>query len=269
MTWYQQSLIESIEGMSRSVESSMIRNILLEYRRFTRHPVWTTLRYLNVGLIQPIARGIKTVLFGWKKEKSDTDRIVESVNQLTEFMMTGQIDKTESFMDKYIRKGLVQSMGARLVGALGYSQEGAQRHEDLIAQGKGAMIASIKDAYQKGGREALDDAQYQIYQDSWSAKFFKSIVKRGRMVQQPNAINPDGAIDNQFSPFQSRSIELKERNVSLLEYIAKTQTLLLAKTADGFDFSHQFMKDLEMSFVHATRQNAQDVRHATYEAAAI
>lgn len=238
---YQQAIVGAIESMSKNVEGSLIRNLVMEYQRFTRHPVWSSLRYLNAGLIQPVASGIKTILFGWKKEKSDTDRIVESINELTEFMMTGQIDRTESFMDKYIRKGLVQSMGERLAGLAGFSKAGAQRHEDRLSMGQGRVIDAIKDAYAKGGVSAISKEDMQKLQDSWSAVFFKDIVKKGRLL-------PAGGNDNNLftpNPYQSEMLSLTRMVVHNTEQIAKTNALLLLGAMESAVNIDEFFKDYD------------------------
>ena len=154
---YQQSIITAIENMKDSVETSLIRTLVLEYRQFTRNPVWSTFRLLNAGLIKPVASAVSTIMFGWKKTKSDTDRIVESIDKLREFMMTGQVDKQRSMFEKIIQGGLVGVTG-RIIGAgLGITQSAAQSAEDKASRGEKATF-----------REQL------------SKRFISDIIQRGR-----------------------------------------------------------------------------------------
>lgn len=227
---YQQAIIDSLKDMSKSVEGNLIRSMVMEYQRFTRHPVWSSLRYLNAGLIQPVASGIKTILFGWKKEKSDTDRIVESINELTEFMMTGQIDRTESFMDKYIRKGLLQSMSERVLGLGGYDRAGAQRIEDMRASGQDWRIDQVLNKHRAGGTGALTDEERQIHKDLISSKIFSSIIKRGRL--SPDGGDEGGRIID-ITPYQADMKSIVEKVAMHTESIAKSNAMLLLSAMEG------------------------------------
>lgn len=243
---YYQSMVTAIEGLSKSVETNMVRSLLMEYQRFTRHPVWASMRYINAGLIQPVATGIKTMLFGWKKEKSDTDRIVDSINELTEFMMTGQIDRTESFMDKYIRKGLVQSIGERLGNVVGVSREGAQRIEDMKFAGKGAYIEDVMKAYKQGGMSALQNAeQRQLVKDVLSSKIYSTIIKRGRMVG-PNGVE-GGEDQNSLTLFESQSINLLTSIKTSLEQLTQMTNIMLIGAMENSIKMQDFFTDYERS----------------------
>lgn len=242
---YQQGIISAIEGLGRSVETNLIRTLAMEYQRFTRHPVWSSLRYLNAGLIAPVTSGIKTILFGWKKEKSDTDRIVESVNELTEFMMTGQIDKTESFMDKYIRKGLLQSLGERVLRVGGIDRDGAQRIEDLRAAGNQGLIDDVLSKHRMGGIGALSDEERQIHRDLIASKIFSSIVRRGR--QQSD----DSGCCEHVLPYQNEMQSLTSQMVMYLDQISKINAMILLSASNGSVMMEEFFNDF-----HRMNQNS-------------
>jgi hypothetical protein len=173
---YQQSIISAIENMKDSVETSLIRTLVLEYRQFTRNPVWSTLRLINAGLIKPLASTIGTILFGWKKTKSDTDRIVESVDRLREFMMTGQIDDRRSTFEKIIQGGLAGITGRLIGSAVGINEASAQRAEDKASRGEEATFLErlskrfINDTIKRGRND------YGVVPDRVSTNIEKSML---------------------------------------------------------------------------------------------
>lgn len=140
---YYRSMINAIERLGRDdgPMAGMFRTMIMEYRRFTRSPVWTSLRLLTTRLIIPLVRTVSGVLFGGKKAKSDTDRIVEVLEKQLEFMRTGQIDQSQGFFERLSSQGIL-GMPARAFGRMigrqfDVSAETAQDRENRSNRGEG------------------------------------------------------------------------------------------------------------------------------------
>jgi len=139
ITWHLMHVAESIQGLSDRIESSLTRTLLMEYRRFARHPVWTTLRLFNEHFVMPLIRTAGSLLFGRKREKSDTDRIVDSVDKLREWQMKGEIHQDKGFFERLKEQGIVgmpvRALARAGLSAVGVSREAAQRREDELQYG--------------------------------------------------------------------------------------------------------------------------------------
>ncbi|WGH49890.1 hypothetical protein [Alishewanella phage vB_AspM_Slickus01] len=264
-TWYQRSLLELMANKGEENEIAIVRGVLMGWKRFSRHPVWTSLRYTGM-MVKGIGNVASTMLFGFKKEKNGFEKIVDAIKELTEFVMTGQIDKSESFMDKYIRKGLISSMTERVAGKLGYNIEGAQRNEDLMASGRGFLLEEAKKSMKQFGFATAE--QMQLIDDERSSKLFKNIIKRGRIPKQfAEEKTPQETPVYVYNPYELTMLRSKEQELRFLESIAKTNALLLASTSYAADFSADFLKQFEFDYAHLSNKNTMAIESTLHNTA--
>lgn len=139
ITWHLMHVADAIQGLSDRMESSLTRTLLMEYRRFARHPVWTTLRLFNEHFVMPLIRTAGSLLFGRKREKSDTDRIVDSVDRLREWQMKGELNQDKGFFERLKEQGIVgmpvRALARAGLSAVGINRDAAQRREDELQYG--------------------------------------------------------------------------------------------------------------------------------------
>lgn len=132
----QGNIIRGLGRLSEGTETGL-RSLYLSYREFMRFPVWNTLKTV-AGFM---TKSIGGILFGFKEQKSDTDRIVDAINKQTEFMRTGSIDNEDNFFVRMFRQGAL-GMAARGVGraalsaTTGISRNRAQERENNRASGQ-------------------------------------------------------------------------------------------------------------------------------------
>ena len=90
-----------------------LQRVLFNVRRFYNHPGLMSLTVLGsvigktVGKVIDVTKGL---LLGWRRQ-SDADRIVESVDKLREFMMTGQVDERRSLFKTFATRGFAGLVG--------------------------------------------------------------------------------------------------------------------------------------------------------------
>jgi len=132
----RREMIRALEHLTSKGETSL-RSLYLSFQDFMRFPVWNTLRFIGNSLRTTVSG----ILFGFKKRKSDTDRIVEAISKQTEFLRTGAIDNTNGFFVRMWRQGImgmpVKAIGESLLEATtGISRSRAQNREDARARGE-------------------------------------------------------------------------------------------------------------------------------------
>lgn len=125
---------DRVSALGTAVKTTFMSAIKDSYLRFTKAPIFTTLKTLfNVG-VKPVLSGIKTFLFGsGQKEKSTT----EAVKDQTQFLRTGFIKDQSSFLGRFMERGLLKSLGSGAITALTGAGRGmSQRAEEKKAQGE-------------------------------------------------------------------------------------------------------------------------------------
>lgn len=131
--FYKRQTIYAIDSLSARLHNIFSRTMVMEWKRFTRNPVWTTLRLVTTKVIFPILNVAGSILTGWKK-KSDTDRIVEAIDKLTELTRTGQINQDKSLFQRFASGGLIGTLGKSIVDGFlsdaGITKERAQQVEN-------------------------------------------------------------------------------------------------------------------------------------------
>ena len=255
---YQQEIVSAINELNNQIEESFVRRLVLEYRQFMRNPVWNSIRLLNKMVISPVLGLTKTLLFGRKKRESDTDRIVRSVNELTEFMRTGMIDREKGFIQRVIEGGLVGAPAKALArGVLskttGIGVGAAQAREDAKASGT------------MGNRGFLENLVGNI-----SNKLYgNEIIRRGHMQQMGDS----KSIEDLFNLFE-QSTEHESRTASLVE---QTNKILSRIENFGYEqvrnqrqlFEHELEKDVALEqqrFIETSRHaSVMDIMKADAE----
>lgn len=117
--------------------ANLLQSMNRKYHEFMRFPVWNSLAVVGKTVLSTVS----TLAFGFKKRKSDTDRIVEAIKHQTEFMRTGAIDQTRNLFQQFMRGGLIgtplRKLGEGIMsGVTGISQKRAQERENRRAQGE-------------------------------------------------------------------------------------------------------------------------------------
>ncbi len=140
-----------------------LQSFSLFYQRFARHPILNTLRLAMKPLGWFFSKGWE-LLFG--KRKSETDRIVESNERITEFLRKGFSDSRKTAFQRGIRntgRGIA-SLGSRALG-MGPIQS-AQELEDKRSRGESLGRGRVSRFFNE---RRLDKAQPYITQKSFGA----------------------------------------------------------------------------------------------------
>lgn len=119
-----------------------------QYQQFMRHPMWNTMKLMNDYLISPVFRAASGILFGFKKEMTVEEKILEAIQQQTQFLMKGEIEPSRGFFQRLMQGGLVGMAGRGVLTAVGAGRGMAQSREAARARGE---------APQGGIRGALAD----------------------------------------------------------------------------------------------------------------
>lgn len=163
-TFYQQEIVSAIDGLKKDIGDSFVRRMILEYRQFQRNPVWSTLRAIDKLVVSPVTSLAKTLTFGFKKDKTDGDRIVEVLTEIKNYLMLGQVYKKPEWWDRLLRGGAIgstiEAVGGGVLDLAGMGRKAAQRAEIKAQQGiqlnwrdKAALLQYRDEIIQKGRDE--------------------------------------------------------------------------------------------------------------------
>ena len=96
------------------------------WAEFTEKPFW----YLLVNSMSLL----KNTLFGWSRE-TDNEKIVNAIDKLTQFMMTGEVDQRKGLIAQFKSGGLLKLASGLVTSAIGAGSGLAQRNEDALSVG--------------------------------------------------------------------------------------------------------------------------------------
>lgn len=195
---HQEAISSNINLMGR--DSDVVNRGLIRWmRQFWKHPVWASLSLIG-NVLSGTASLFGSILFGSKKELTISEKILKATKEQTEFLMKGSIDRTESFMDKLIRRGLVGSIAAGVakvgLGAFGISRSKAQQREE--DKSKGTLKSSITgwfsdmfygDNIKKFGRQGGIFGSSKIAPEGVAEP-----IKRGEAVSHPLYVSDNGFV---------------------------------------------------------------------------
>lgn len=178
---YYDKMLDALYNME-SKNSSQNRGIYLATKEFMRHPMWNSLRLTLKGLWE-VTKFSSSVLFGFRKRKSDTDRIVDAIKEQTQWHMTKSITQQQGFFTRLLRQGVVgmpiRGIANVLTEQLGVGRTVAQRNEDIRSRGGdvsgvGNAIADFlyKNTITKKGRLGIEQDD-----NSGCCDLMSSIVK--------------------------------------------------------------------------------------------
>lgn len=140
---YYRSLIGEVRNLGTTNRDNFFEGLILQYRNFMRHPVWNSLRILADRVLRPLANMVTGVLFGFKKQMSDTDRIVQAIEKQTEFQRTGRIEADGNMFTRLFRTGIVNSAIRSAIDIGSYGNVGinaAQQAREKKARGEDVTI---------------------------------------------------------------------------------------------------------------------------------
>lgn len=113
------------------------------YRRLVDHPGLTAMTLLGKGIgktFSTVAGIGKSILFGKGDQRSNTEKIVQAIDKVREFMMTNAVDERKSLWERYKTGGLTGfalSGAKNLAGkAVGASRGLAEQREDRRSRGR-------------------------------------------------------------------------------------------------------------------------------------
>jgi hypothetical protein len=169
---YLDKILQAVDNLDKSADSN--RGWYLATKDFFRHPELYIGRAVVKGIVATFKFGFGA-LFGFKKEKSDTDRIVDAIEKQTEWHMTNSVDQSRGFFERLKAQGVL-GMGVRGIANLGLRVAGvdkkkAQAQEDARASGE-AVPRSV--------RGVLSDIIYK-----------SDITKKGRLGTVKTAVKDD------------------------------------------------------------------------------
>lgn len=146
---YSDKMLTAIMSLE-SKNSSQNRGIYLATKEFMRHPMWNSLRFTLKALYET-TKFTFGLAFGFKKKKSDTDRIVDAIKEQTEWHMTKSINQQKGFFSRLIQQGIVgmplRGLANIVTDSLGVGRNTAQLNEDARARGESpsGIAATISD----------------------------------------------------------------------------------------------------------------------------
>lgn len=134
---YMDKLLTAIQSMESSNDGQN-RGIYLAYKEFMRHPVWNSLKFTMNALYES-SKLTYGVLFGFKKQQSDTDRIVEAIERQTEWHMTKSIGQQKGFFSRLMSQGIlgmpIRGLANIALNGLNMGRNRAQDQENARARG--------------------------------------------------------------------------------------------------------------------------------------
>lgn len=92
-----------------------------------------------LNLITTPLRWMSNTMFGWRNSdpfSSGFDKISKAIEEQTEFLATGEIDRTRSLWQRFTQQGLLGMAGRGILGQMGFGVDAAQRREDARSQGE-------------------------------------------------------------------------------------------------------------------------------------
>ena len=211
---YMQNAIDAANNGNRG-NHSILRNVFFTLRRFSNHPVWNSLILLEQWVVRPLVKTIFGLTFGFKKNVSELSLVRKSIEEQTQFLMTGGIDRRGS-RDSYLFgiRGLVGLLGQGLDTVLskvildtwGVNQKRAQQNEERRARNEKTANNTVVDKF----RAALSDFFYKDI-----------IIRRGRVggiLNQPatESTKSNSAVDD----------EIPVREIILRELLSEQNTIL-------------------------------------------
>lgn len=135
---YASKMLSALQRMEAAGQAQE-RGIYLAIREFQMNPLLKTLN-VSMRAIRGSLSLAFGVAFGFKKRKSDTDRIVDAIKEQTEWMMEGQISQQQGIFTRLFRQGLIgfsaRTFGALGAGALGIGRDRAQDTENRRSRGE-------------------------------------------------------------------------------------------------------------------------------------
>jgi hypothetical protein len=135
---YASKMLSALQRMEAAGQAQE-RGIYLAIREFQMNPLLKTLN-VSMRAIRGSLSLAFGVAFGFKKRKSDTDRIVDAIKEQTEWMMEGQISQQQGIFTRLFRQGLIgfsaRTFGALGAGALGIGRDRAQDAENRRSRGE-------------------------------------------------------------------------------------------------------------------------------------
>lgn len=135
---YASKMLSALQRMEAAGQTQE-RGIYLAIREFQMNPLLKTLN-VSMRAIRGSLSLAFGVAFGFKKRKSDTDRIVDAIKEQTEWMMEGQISQQQGIFTRLFRQGLIgfsaRTFGALGAGALGIGRDRAQDAENRRSRGE-------------------------------------------------------------------------------------------------------------------------------------
>lgn len=133
----QERVSSQLERVVHEIRTSRTNNTTLTmktasfFRELYAHPGLTALTTLNNGLRVTL----KPLLFGFGKRESDADRTIKAINQQTEYLRTGAIDKRAGLL-RAIGRGLIPHMVQGVAALYGIRRGVAQEREDAMSRGE-------------------------------------------------------------------------------------------------------------------------------------
>lgn len=132
-TVYFRNMITAILSNNRG-NRDLISKLQVKYLEFMRHPIWNSLVGLMKTTVVPMAKLVSGVIFGFKKRKTDTDRIVDSINRIYEFLRTGKV-QGKGFFSRMLSGGLVGLLGSGVGALAGVGRGVSQKAEEKRSEG--------------------------------------------------------------------------------------------------------------------------------------
>lgn len=278
---YYRSIVTAIHSLGRSNKQTFLESALLSYRAFIRNPFWTTLNLtLSTlsGVVKTAFSVSKGLLLGFRRRMTDTDRIVKAINEQTEFMRTGQIDRSMGFFTRLFRTGILGTAGAGIASVAGFGRGRAQERENIQSRGgqqndirsrvaSWLFGGSIVQRGRESGQLGREDQNIKLLEEirdiffDWNGKGVDVNIKdSGRIYDGEfeivNSMMANGEslinIASQGKAMQTFMEKSKEDTIEFRE----AQLVALEDIADATDDSHKVLKKIRGGQIFGMFQRA-------------
>lgn len=188
---YLDKILSATHSLNNS-NTEQNRGIYLAFKDFTRNAVWNSLRLGMKVLIETGRIGLG-VLFGFRKRVTDTDRIVNAINKLTQWQMNGYVTQQKSFFSRLVGQGVlgmpIRKFTNVLLDGVGIGIESAQQVEDRRSRGervnpfqKFFTELFYDDVITKRGRLGTQDATFNNTPEDSTESLMKYQLRELRLI---------------------------------------------------------------------------------------
>lgn len=246
---YSDKMLSALHNLEAK-NSSQNRGIYLATKEFMRHPMWNSLRFTLKALYET-TKFTFGLAFGFKKKKSDTDRIVDAIKEQTEWHMTKSINQQKGFFSRLMSQGVIgmplRGLANIVTDSLGVGRSNAQNNEDRRSRGESpsgfaATISDFlyKDVITRKGRLGSDSQESESM--NVHDVLLYDIIKK-QMLESVACCSATGRAMNMQNQLSRDIMRLDEQSDSRQnEYTTKRDVLLIDMMRDQVTGTYQVAK---------------------------